>query len=318
MSSSPLGSADHVAAIRTDHPDLAALIDDLEAVVAPAYEDADAKAVAAQSKLDRSRRLALIGTAVAALASVLQVVPNHGFRIGAQIAVILAGAVSAAAINARRERVFRRWTEQRRIAEELRSLYFRELAAADVDAPSGERRLSLTARIDVVSAGGTTDVARPVNVAPGTELGEDRAALYGRLRLSGQIDWMRDKAEGLRTWADRLDGVQTGLTVAIPLLGGIGLLAEFNEGAAVDVPQAAIASAVVAGAATAIGAASASLGHERLAAHYERTVADLERYRRVWASGMSTDGLVEAVEQSLMREHRSWHQLTEDIERAGS
>ena len=82
--------------------------------------------------------------------------------------------------------------------------------------------------------------------------------------------------------------------------------------------EAAVATAIVSGAATAVGAASSSLGHDRLAAHYERTVADLERHRRLWRSGEPTDGLVEAIERSLMREHRAWHQLTEDIERAGS
>ena len=314
---SPLGSADQVARVRDEHPTLAPLIDELQEMVGPEYDRANERAIAAQAKLDRSRRIAMVGTAVAALASVLHVVPNENFRLAASVLVVVSGAVAAAAFARGRERTFREWTEQRRIAEEMRSLYFRRLALDDPGGEATERRLALAEQITAITFGGTSDVSRPATVAPGDPLADERAAVYGTFRLNGQIEWMRNKAAGLRVWAARLDGAQTGLTIAIPLLGVVGIISEQTADGAVEVPAAAIASAIVSGAAAAIGAASASLGHDRLAAHYERTVADLERYRRVWL-GSRTDGLVEAIEQTLMREHRAWHELTEDIERAGS
>ena len=103
----------------------------------------------------------MIGTAVAALASVLHVVPNENFRLAASLLVVVSGAVAAAAFARGRERTFREWTEQRRIAEEMRSLYFRRLAVEDPDGDATKRRLTLAEQITAIAAGGTSEVSRP-------------------------------------------------------------------------------------------------------------------------------------------------------------
>lgn len=316
--SSPLGSADEVAAIREQHPDLAPLIGDLEAIIGPDFTRSGDKAQAAQDKVKRSRSVALIGTAIAAVASVLQVIPSDWVQIPAKFAVLIAGVVAAGAVATRRERHFKDWTKNRRVAEELRSLYFRELAVADVAADPEARRHALDTKLVAVLDGATVDVAAALVAPSGPALPEDRVALYNRHRLTDQIDWMTGKAEANRKAASRLDGAQSALVLAIPLLSAIGLLSGLSEGDESQIPEAAVATAIVSGAATAIGAASTSLGHDRLAAHYERTVADLERHRRRWRLGTPNEGLVEQIEHTLMREHRTWHQLTEDIEQAGS
>ncbi|MEM7140408.1 MAG: DUF4231 domain-containing protein [Actinomycetota bacterium] len=315
---SPLGGDAVVEAARRDHPELTPILDDLEAMVSPEYDRADAKAVEAQGRVDRSRRIALIGTAVAALASVLQIVPEPWIQRTGQIAVLVAGIVAAAAVTTRNQRHFDEWTESRRVAEEMRSLYFRELALADMDADAEHRRLALAQEISEVVDGGSVEAARVTVDAKGPELVDARAKLYGDLRLTGQINWMTGKAKKLRASAGRLEGAQNALVIALPLLSGIGILFDLSGSSSTELPQAAFMTALVSGAATAVGAASSALGHDRLAAHYERTAADLQRYRRVWKAGSATHGLVAAIEQTLMREHRAWHELTEDIERAGS
>ena len=126
VSVSPLGSAADVARVRETSPSLVAVIDDLEDLVALEFVEADAAAVVARQTMSRHRMIDLAGGALVTALGLSRL----GFGDGAQwcsaAAGLVAATVSASAMSQRGSQLDT-WLDHRRVAEELRSLYFRHL-----------------------------------------------------------------------------------------------------------------------------------------------------------------------------------------------
>ena len=305
---SPLGDAAAIRAAQQRFPTLAEHIDDLEAIVTPEFDRADRAAIANQAGLKRNRLIELTGGVVTAVLAIVRL--GFGDRAqwaGAAAAIVAAG--TGVVVIAGRNHGLDQWLDNRRIAEELRSLYFRWLVS-DAEAEREPRRARLRAEVTRIIA------VEPIRVGP--ELtgevdhdGSDRLdaptwELYRDARLRDQLAWMRGRSNRVAVRSSRLQ------TAEVTLMGGAavcGLLSGYVDGEAgvlLAVPIAAMATIVAF-----LAAVDALTASEQVAKHYERTVRRLEVIDRSLDDSIGSLDDVESIENVLLAEHRTWHRITE-------
>lgn len=305
---SPLGDADAVAATTRRFPDLADDIADLEAIVTPEFDRADRAAIANQAGLKRNRLIELTGGVITAILAIIRLGLGDDARWAGAAAATVAAATGVVAL-AGRNHGLDQWLDHRRVAEELRSLYFRWLVS-DAEADATERRARLRAEVNRIIA------VEPIRVGPdltgddvrtgGSRLDDATWQLYREARLRDQLAWMRSRSDRVAVRSNRLRSGQ------IVLMGGAavcGLLSGYvggRTGVLLAVPIAATATMVAF-----LAAIDALTASEQVAQHYERTVRRLEVIDRSLDDSTGSLDDVEEIENVLMAEHRTWHRITE-------
>lgn len=303
---SPLGDAASVDAAKRDHPGLAPVIDDLERVVTPPFDEMDRKAVATQRSVKRTRLIEMAGGATVAVLAIVQLSLDGRPEViqGLGVAAAVIAVITAMASGIGRGRSVGAWIGDRQRAEELRSLYFRVLTSTQLRQDPNRKRV-VRAEVNQIldpehelESSDPTVAARP-DVHP---LDDDAWELYREARLRDQIGWMRAKADTVSARTNRLGSLQTALIVvasvcsALTAVGGSTLLA---------IPVAASATVI-----TFIAAVDSVVASQRLAQHYQRTLARLELIDRS-LDGDGSLGDVDEIETVLLAEQRAWQRITE-------
>jgi hypothetical protein len=304
---SPLGSADHVARIRGASPSLVPVIDDLEDLVTPEFAGADAAAVAARQMMSRHRMIDLAGGAVVTAFGLGRL----GFGDGAQwcsaAAGLVAAAISASAMSQRGSQLDR-WLDHRRLAEELRSLYFRHLveSAAMDDAPRRRAiRDDVGALIGGSEARSRTRAEADAAVAP--TVSAEAWRVYAERRLRDQIEWMTAKSRSVEARTRVFGRAQMALMVMAALFGFASALVADPLGRALAIPVAAMAGLVAV-----VAAVDAVVANERLSTHYQRTAKRLQLIERSIGDTPASGGDISEIESILMAEHRAWQVIAQE------
>ena len=197
---SPLGSASDRAQVLADHPELSEVIADLERMITPKFHEADSEAAKAQRTIKRNQLFEISGSALVATLAIIGLARQDEWAWGAA-AGVLAGLTAAFAVHGQRQDLTD-WLDNRRIAEELRSLYFTTLTgSAELD--SSDRRRALRSAIDRIIAPESERVREEI---PRPASSDDRSVtgaaweVYLSARLQSQMKWMDGKRKML---ADR-------------------------------------------------------------------------------------------------------------------
>ena len=314
---SPLGDRAAVDRAKAAYPVLAERIDDLEDIVTPEFDRADQTAIDTQAKLKRYRLLEIAGGVVVAVFALIRLGFGDDARWAGAAAAIVAAGTGAIAIAGRRHGL-ERWLDNRRIAEELRSLYFRwlvsqtsgdETADDAVDDHERRRRLrsEVTRLIAVEPIRLGAELTGPVdNGTPARQTIDDQAwQLYVDARFHDQTEWLRAKSDSVRVRTHTLQWAQVVMLGAAAVYGFISGYVSGTEGRILAVPVAA--TAVIVGFLATVDSVTAS---DQLAQHYLRTVRRLDVIDRGRADG-GTFGDVEEIESVLLAEHRTWHRIAE-------
>ena len=307
VSVSPLGSAADVARVRETSPSLGPVIDDLEDLVAPEFVEADAAAVVARQTMSRHRMVDLAGgSLVTALG-----LGRLGFGDGAQwcsaAAGLVAATVSASAMSQRGSQLDK-WLDHRRVAEELRSLYFRHLVeSATMDGAARRRAIGDDVGVLVGSTKQRHSERRKA-VANGTPTVSDEAwRVYSERRLRDQIEWMTAKSHAVESRTRVFGRAQIALMVMAAVFGFASSLVADPLGRALAIPVAAMAGLVAV-----VAAIDAVVANERLSTHYQRTAKRLQLIERSIGDTPVSGGDISEIESILMAEHRAWQVIAQE------
>ncbi len=304
---SPLGDPDAVARARADHPGLAPIIDDLEQVITPPFDAADHQAITTQRTVKRTRLVEMTGGAIVAVLAITQLVKETDDWIrGLGVATASIAAITAIAAGRGRGQSLEDWLDNRRIAEELRSLYFLALTSNDIRSNPNRRRL-MRAQVQQIlkPERALPDFEPDVDADPNLDrLDAETWQLYREARLDDQISWLRGKSETVKARTGMLGGLQTGLIVTASICAALTVLL------GADAWWLAVPVAASAGLVSFLAAIDSVVASERLAQHYERTVARLELIDHS-LDETGSRGDVEEVETVLMAEHREWRRIAE-------
>lgn len=304
---SPLGSAADVARIRETSPSLVKVIDDLEELVAPAFAEADAAAVVARQQMSRHRMIDLAGGAVVTALGLGRLAFGDGAQWCSAAAGLVAAAVSASAISQRGSQLDK-WLDHRRLAEELRSLYFRHLVdSASMDDPVRRRAIG----DDVGALIGGSEPRRGAR-ADGTGDGTPAVSaeawrVYAERRLRDQIEWMTAKSRSVESRTRVFGRAQIGLMVMAAVFGFASSLVADPAGRAFAIPVAAMAGLVAV-----VAALDSVVANERLSTHYQRTAKRLELIERSIGQTPVSGGDISEIESILMAEHRAWQVIAQE------
>lgn len=306
---SPLGDAAAVERTRAAYPALGEHIDDLESIITPEFDRADRAAIDTQARLKQNRLIEMAGGALVAVFALVRLGVGDRAQWAGGAAAIVAGATGVIAIAGRRHGLDQ-WLDSRRIAEELRSLYFRWLTSIG-DTDRTQRRRQLRAEVNrIISVEpiriGAELTGLDASNTAAEPIGDQAWRLYRDARLRDQLEWMRGKSESVRT---RTQALQTAQVVMMGGAAVCGLLSSYvtgDEGRLLAVPVAA--SAAVIGFLATVDTVTVS---DQLAQHYQRTVRRLDVIDRALADERGSLDDVEEIEAVLMAEHRTWHRLTE-------
>lgn len=306
---SPLGGVDDVANAKAQYPALAERIDDLERIVTPEFDRTDRKAIETQSRLKRARLIEIAGGALVALFALVRL----GFGDDAQWAGVVAAVIAAGTgviAVAGRQHGLESWLDNRRVAEELRSLYFSSLIDTDDREPAAFRkrlrtRVSNTISVEATRMGPERDDTETSPASTDT-VDEQAWALYRTARLRGQIDWMQRKTASVEGRTKALQSAQVVMMAGAAVCGLLSGYIDGTAGQALAVPVAA--TAVIVGFLATVDAITAS---DRLAQHYERTARRLTTIDNQLQDETGSLDDVEQIESVLMAEHRAWHRITE-------
>ncbi len=306
---SPLGDSAARARARADHPTLAPIIDDLEQVITPPFHAADRLAIVTQRAVKRTRLVEMAGAAAVAVLAITQIAlrgdewPGWIQALGIAAAVI--AAITALAAGRGRSQNLEDWLDQRRIAEDLRSLYFLALTSTELaDHPNRKRLVRAQVQQVLKPKRNLPDFEPDVDIDPKMDrLGNAAWQLYREARLDDQLAWLRRKSETVKARTDLLGGVQTGLIVTASICAAITVARPGWWWFAIPV-------AASGGLVSFLAAVDSVVASERLAQHYGRTVARLELIERS-LDDTGSRGDVEEVELVLTAEHREWRRIAE-------
>ncbi len=312
---SPLGGPAERAAIVAAHPALEDVICDLERTITPEFHAADQDAVQTQQAIKSNRLAEICGSALVATLAIIGLARDGEWAWGAS-AGVLAGLTAAFALHGRRQDLDR-WLDRRRIAEELRSLYFTTLvSAADLD--SMERRKMLrTATDDIIApefVRARDEPARP-DVAEDRTVGGAVWQVYRSERLRSQIDWMESKSRTVADRSRRLAWVQIGLLASAAIAGFAIATVEISSEAEWTGDLVTWLGVVVAASAGLVSLAASADGvvaGERLSDNYVQTVARLRNVERDLDADAGRTSDVAEIEWLLLGEHRSWRRITKE------
>ena len=311
---SPLGDHEAVHHAKAAYPDLALRIDDLEAVVTPEFDRADRAAIDTQARLKHNRLTEIAGGVLVAVFALVRLGLGDQARWTGGAAAVIAAGTGVVAVAGRRHGL-EQWLDNRRIAEELRSLYFRWLVSttgnrdADSD-PAGLRR-QLRSEVNRVIAVEPIRVGNELTgriidqLQTDQRIGDQAWRLYLEARLRDQVEWMRSKSDSVRTRTHALQWAQITMMTAAAVCGLVSGYVTGIEGRLLAVPVAA--TAVVVSFLATVDSITAS---DQLAQHYQRTLRRLDVIERALGDDGSLDE-VEEIESVLLAEHRIWHRIAE-------
>lgn len=316
---SPLGSAAEVERVRSLNGSIGAVIDDLERVVTPEFHRADQKAISSQRMIKRTRLSEMCGGALVATLAIIGLAREE-WQWGA-MAGLIAGLTAVVSAQ-RRASQLEHWLDQRRVAEELRSLYFRVLTAAATIIDSADRRRWLGKQVDAVVAPEWILAASDAANAPldrGTPVDPTAWKVYRVQRLEAQINWMKGKSRTVTSRSKLFGHIQTALLAAAAIAG---LIIGLVESASTDVSQSGASTndlttwlgvivAASAGLVSLAAAADTVVASERLAEHYDRTVHRLESIERSLDDDAGWTADIDHTEAVLLAEHRVWQRITQ-------
>ena len=312
---SPLGSPAERARFVADYPELRDVIADLERTVTPAFHDADHEAIQTQQMIKRNRLAEILGSALVATLAIIGLARENEWAWGAS-AGVLAGLTAAFALHGRRQDLDR-WLDRRRVAEELRSLYFTTLTR-EPDHDSVERRRALRVETDAIIAPtfvrARDEPARP-DVPDDRPISGAAWQLYQTARLQAQIDWMEAKSQTVALRSQRLAWLQIGLLAAAAIAGFAIALLEIAEERRWTGDLATWLGVVVAASAGLVSLAASADGvvaGERLADNYLHTVKRLRNVQRDLEADMGRESDVAEIEWLLLGEHQSWRRITKE------
>ncbi len=308
---SPLGDPSAVARAGAEYPSLAPVIDDLEQVITPPFDHADHQAIVIQRTVKRTRLVEMTGGAIVAVLAITQLVADtDGWVRALGVAAAVIAAVTALAAGRGRGQRLDDWLDQRRIAEELRSLYFLALTSNELlDDPNRKRLVRVQVQQILKPERALPDFEPDVDADPDLDaLVPDAWRLYREARLDDQISWMRGKTETVKARTGVLGGVQTGLIVIASICAALTVLW------GTDAQWLAVPVAASAGLVSFLAAVDSVVASERLAQHYERTVSRLELIERS-LDDTGSRGDVQEIETVLMAEHREWRRIAEGNQR---
>lgn len=334
---SPLGDRAAVERATADFPDIAARIEDLEAVVTPEFDRADRAAIDTQVRLKHHRLTEIGGGVLVAVFALLRLALGDDARWAGGAAAVVAAGTGVVAVVGRRHGL-EQWLDNRRIAEELRSLYFRWIVSvpeeatrpappADGDEGGDDRDDGdVTAGYDAQRPDRRrlrAEVNRIISVEPvrvgheltGRVIDDEQARrpivgqawqLYLTARLRDQVAWMRTKSNSVQTRTHALQWGQVAMMTAAAVCGLASGYVTGSGGRILAVPVAA--TAVIVSFLATVDSITAS---DQLAQHYERTVRRLAVIERAIGDELGSLDDVEAIESVLLAEHRTWHRITE-------
>jgi hypothetical protein len=311
---SPLGGPAERAAIAAAHPALEDVIFDLERTITPEFHAADQDAITTQQAIKRNRLAEICGSALVATLAIIGLARDGEWAWGAS-AGVLAGLTAAFALHGRRQDLDR-WLDRRRIAEELRSLYFTTLVSA-ADRDSIERRKMLrTATDDIIApefVRARDEPARP-GVAEDRTVGGAVWQVYRSERLRSQIDWMESKSRTVADRSRRLAWVQIGLLASAAIAGFAIATVEISDADWTGdlVTWLGVVVAASAGLVSLAASADGVVAGERLADNYVQTVARLRNVERDLDGDAGRTSDVAEIEWLLLGEHRSWRRITKE------
>ena len=259
---SPLGNPDAVDKARADHPGLAPIIDDLEQVITPPFDAADRQAIHTQRTVKRTRLVEMTGGAIVAVLAITQLIADTDAWIrGLGVAAASIAAITAIAAGRGRGQSLEDWLDNRRNAEELRSLYFLALTSNDLRRSPNRRRL-VRAKVQQIlkPERALPDFEPDVNADPDLDrLDTEAWQLYREARLDDQISWMRGKSATVKARTEMLGGLQTGLIVTA------SICAAFTVLLGADAQWLAVPIAASAGLVSFLAAVDGVVASERLA-----------------------------------------------------
>ena len=307
---SPLGDHAAVSTVKQRYPTLAEHIDDVEAIVTPEFDRADRAAIDTQARIKQNRLIEMGGGLLVVVFALIRLGVGDRAQWAAAVAAIIAAGTGVVSVAGRRHGL-EQWLDNRRIAEELRSLYFRWLVSG-AELPVQERRRKLRSEVTRIIAVESVRIGPELTgdeTASGDEdipLHDDVWHLYREARLHDQLDWLRNRASRVSSRSRSLQNTQVLLMTAAAVCGLLSGYIDGDDGRLLAVPVAATAAIV--GFLATVDALTAS---DRLAQHYERTVRRLDVIDRSLANSPATLADVELVEAVLLSEHRTWHRITE-------
>jgi hypothetical protein len=283
------------------------LITDLEDIITPEFAIADAAAVTARSRLSHTRLIDLIGGAIVTVLGLVRLGMGDDARWASIGAAVVAGFVSVSAISTRRSQLDH-WLDNRRTAEELRSLYFRHLVTSET-VPREQRRRSIGIEVLRLTAGDDAETAKAEvsDGPPAQPLSADAWSIYVERRLRDQIDWMTSKVRAVDARTRALNTMQTILMAVAALCGAISAVVADPLGQALAVPIATTAGLVAT-----LAAIDSVVASERLSTHYQRSIRRLQIIERSLVGATGTTHDVSEIEAVLMSEHRAWHRIAQE------
>lgn len=315
---SPLGPPAEIERIRGLGEPLESIVEDLERIITPEFHRADAEAIDSQRMIKRTRLAEICGGAIIATLAIIGLARDE-WQWGA-LAGLIAGLTAVASAQ-RRSHELESWLDQRRIAEELRSLYFRMLTSPDASSDDGtERRRHIRVEVDSIVAPEYLLAAEDAATGPrdrGQRIDPATWGVYRTRRLEDQIEWMRGKSrtvERRSTWFGR---AQTLLLAASAIAGlCIAVIEASGDGGGADsnglTTWLGVLVAASAGLVSLAAAADTVVASERLSEHYDRTVRRLEAIQRSLDDHEGWTADVEHAEAVLLAEHRVWHRITKE------
>ncbi len=311
---SPLGSPAERAQVLLKYPELREVIADLERTVTPAFHDADRDAIRTQQTIKRNRLAEICGSALVATLAIIGLAQDQWWW-GAS-AGVLAGLTATFAYHGRNQDL-NRWLNRRRIAEELRSLYFTSLTSS-TNLDSLERRRVLRAAIDDIIS---PEFVRAREDRGRPEVPEDQPVsgaawqVYLTSRLASQIKWMEKTSKRVGDRSRQLGWVQVGL-LATAAVAGFAIaafgIADDTDGTRGIVTWLGVVVAASAGLVSLAASADGVVAGERLAENYVETVKRLRNVKRDLDDEAGHTSDVAEVEWLLLGEHRSWQRITKE------
>jgi hypothetical protein len=312
--SSPLGSSAEQAQILLKYPELREVITDLERTVTPAFHDADRDAIRTQQTIKRNRLAEICGSALVATLAIIGLAQDQWWW-GAS-AGVLAGLTAAFAYHGRHQDL-NKWLDRRRVAEELRSLYFTSLTSS-VDLDSIERRRGLRAAIDDIIS---PEFMRAREGRGRPTVPDDQPVrgaaweVYITSRLASQITWMDKTSKRVGDRSRQLGWIQVGLLAAAAVAGfaiaAFGFAGDSDRTSDI-VTWLGVVVAASAGLVSLAASADGVVAGERLAENYIETVKRLRNVRRDLDDQAGHTSDIAEVEWLLLGEHRSWQRITKE------